>query len=178
MQSFFPRTTHAALIALLLATAALLPAQDREDKKSNIKFSPASLCGNYGAIATYGPNVARALGFEVMDGHGKITAGSAVVNQPGPNNTRSLSTIGISGTYTINSEGMGAMNLVIALPDGSTANVTEDFVITRSKIVDGVAIATEIQDAQEVPSAVIDDSSLVIHSYTLRGAPKSCNADR
>ena len=38
-------------------------------------------------------------------------------------------------------------------------------------MVDGVQIATEIQDAQEVPSAVIDESSLVVHAYTLRGTP-------
>ena len=70
---------------------------------------------------------------------------------------------------------MGSMNLTIALPGGATANVTEDFVITKSKSVDGVAIATEIQDAQEVPSAVIDDSSLVFHAYTLRGTPRACS---
>jgi len=73
---------------------------------------------------------------------------------------------------------MGTMNLIIALPGGATANVTEDFVVTRSKVVDGVAIATEIQDAQEVPSAVIGESSLVIHSYTLRGTPRTCSAER
>jgi hypothetical protein len=157
---------------------AQLAAQQHENKNSPVRFSTASLCGNYGAIATYGANVARALGFEAMDGRGNITAGSAIVNQPGPNNTRTLATIGISGTYTINAEGMGSMILTIALPDGTTASVTEDFVVTRSKIVDGVAIATEIQDAQEVPSAVIDDSSLVIHSYTLRGTPRACSAER
>ena len=178
MQFFFSRMKQGVLIVLLATFVTTVPAQEREDKKANVKFTTASLCGDYGAIATYGPNVARALGFEVMDGHGKITAGSAVVNQPGPNDTRSLSTIGISGTYTINAEGMGTMNLTIALPNGSSANVTEDFVVTRSKIVDGVAIATEVQDAQEVPSAVIDDSSLVIHSYTLRGTPRTCNVER
>ncbi len=45
-------------------------------------------------------------------------------------------------------------------------------------MVDGVQIATEIQDAQEVPSAVIDESSLVVHAYTLRGTPRSCSAGR
>src|SRR6516164_3118089 len=132
MQFFFSRMKQGVLIVLLATFVTTVPAQEREDKKANVKFTTASLCGDYGAIATYGPNVARALGFEVMDGHGKITAGSALVNQPGPNDTRSLSTIGISGTYTINAEGMGTMNLTIALPNGSSANVTEDFVVTRS----------------------------------------------
>jgi hypothetical protein len=180
MRSLFSKAHKAAFITLMLATtSAVLPAQQRDEKHSAVGFTRASLCGNYGAIATYGANVARALGFEVMDGHGKISDGSAIVNQPGPSDfTRSLSTIGISGTYTINAQGVGTMNLTIALPGGSTANVTEDFVVTRSKIVEGVAIATEIEDAQEVPSAVIDESSLVTHRYTLRGTPKPCNADR
>ena len=179
MRFLYPKTFQAALTALALATLPMiLPAQQHEDRRV-VGFTAASLCGNYGAVATYGPNIARALGFEVMDGHGKITAGAAIVNQPGPNDTtRSLATIGISGTYTINAEGMGTMELTIALPGGSTANVTEDFVVTRSKIVDGVAIATEIEDAQEVPSAVIDEASLVIHTYTLRGTPKPCNTER
>jgi hypothetical protein len=158
------------------ALPAVLPAQQEQDNsRSQVRYSTASLCGNYGVVATYGANVARALAFEAMDGHGKIT-GSAIVNQPGPNNTRSITSIGISGNYTINGDGIGTMDLVIALPGGATANVTEDFVVTRSKVVFGIAIATEIQDAQEVPSAVIDDSSLVVHAYTLRGTPRTCSA--
>lgn len=177
MKLSFPNTFQSALVALLFAISPMfLSAQEHDESNAPVRFSAASLCGNYGAIAVYGANVARALGFEVMDGHGKITGGAALVNQPGPNNTRALVNIGISGTYTINAEGAGTMNLNIALPGGATANVTEDFVITKSKVLDGVAIATEIQDAQEVPSAVIDDSSLVIHTYTLRGTPHACAA--
>jgi hypothetical protein len=176
MKRGFPTIDKFALMALLFGMLPVsLSAQDHEESKAPVRYSTASLCGNYGAVATYGANVARALGFEAMDGHGKIS-GAAFVNQPGPNDTRTIANIGISGTYTINAEGMGTMSLIIALPGGSTANVTEDFVITRSKVVDGVAIATEIQDAQEVPSAVIDDSSLVIHAYTLRGDPRTCSA--
>lgn len=175
MQFSFRNAQWTVLIALALAVVPMSVSaqQERENNNAPVRFSTASLCGNYGAIATYGANVARALGFEVMDGHGNIT-GAAIVNQPGSNTTRSVTSIGISGTYTINAQGMGTMNLTIALPGGGTANVAEDFVVTRSKVVDGVVIATEIQDAQEVPSAVIDDSSLVIHSYTLRGTPKAC----
>ena len=169
------RRRSLSIVLILAALPMLVAAQDRDDSSVQARFSTASLCGNYGAIATYGANVARALGFEIMDGHGKIT-GAAIVNQPGPSNTRTVTSIGISGTYTINPEGIGTMNLTIALPGGATANVAEDFVVTRSKKVDGVDIATEIQDAQEVPSAVIDDSSLVIHAYTLRGAPRPCGS--
>ena len=142
------------------------------------QFSLATVCGDYGAVATYGPNIARALGFEVMDGHGNIR-GAATANQPGPNDsTRSISQIGISGTYTVDAEGRGTMNLVIALPGGGSANVVEDFVITKTKVMNGVLIATEIEDMQQVPSAVIDDSSLVFHTYTLRRVLKSCVSGR
>lgn len=142
-------------------------------ENSHSKYNLASACGDYAAIATYGANVARALGTVNFDGRGKL-AGTAIVNQPGPNNTRTLTSIGIAGTYTMNSDGTGVMVLTITLPGGSTASVTEDFVISRAKVVDGVAIATEILDAQEQPSAVIDNSGLVIHTYTLRTAPKMC----
>ena len=177
MKHAFLRSYQSVLAVFFIAALSLSAAaqQDRDESAAQGRYSTASLCGNYGAIATYGANVARALGFEAMDGHGKIT-GAALVNQPGSNNTRTLVNIGITGTYMINAEGMGTMSLTIALPGGSTAIVTEDFVITKSKMVDGIAIATEIQDAQEVPSAVIDDSSLVIHTYTLRGTPRACSA--
>ena len=160
------------------AACGVALAQEASDSvQTGAKYSVASLCGDYGAIATYGANIARALGWETMNGRGKLT-GHAIVNQPGPNDTRTIVSIGISGTYTVNADGTGKEVLSIALPGGGTSSVTEDFVITRSKVVDGVPIATEIQDAQEQPSAVIEDTSLVIHSYTLRGAAASCGRGR
>ena len=162
---------------LLVLFCAASPAQEHGNV-SREQFSVGTVCGDYGAVATYGANIARALGFEVMDGRGNIR-GAATANQPGPNDTtRSISQIGISGTYTVDADGRGTMSLVIALPGGATANVTEDFVITKTKLINGVLIATEIEDMQQVPSAVIDDSSLVIHRYTLRRALKSCVSGR
>jgi hypothetical protein len=164
----------------VLATLAAMPCRafaqgDHGWQQSRARYSQASICGDYAAIATYGANIARALGTESFDGKGKL-AGSAIANQPGPNSTRTLTNIGLDGTYSVNRDGTGKMALIITLPGGATANVTEDFVITKIKVIDGVAIATEIEDAQEVPSAVIDDTSLVTHSYTLRSAPKSCTS--
>lgn len=167
--------TFAAALSCLLSSTA--PAQEHGNAGRD-QFSLATICGDYGAVATYGPNIARALGFEVMDGHGNIR-GAATANQPGPNDTtRNISQIGISGTYTVDAGGRGVMNLLIALPGGGSANVVEDFVITKTKMVNGVLIATEIEDMQRVPSAVIDDSSLVVHRYTLRRDLKSCVAGR
>jgi hypothetical protein len=160
------------LLAALFGLSQSALAQDAAGSKVN--YTLATICGNYGATATYGANIARALGYEIMDGQGKITGGAAFVNQPGPDSTRTITNIGIAGTYTVNPDGSGKMVLTITLPGGSTAGVTEDFVITRVKVIDGVAIASEIQDAQEQPSAVIEDTSLVYHTYTLRSIPKSC----
>jgi hypothetical protein len=178
MHSFSPLQSAAFLLASFAAIPSIASAQQEHGAPSHGKYTLASVCGDYAAVATYGANVARALGHEEMDGRGKLT-GSAIVNQPGPNDTtRSITSIGLDGTYTVNPDGSGSMLLTITLPGGATASVTEDFIITKSQMVDGIQIATEIQDAQEVPSAVIDESSLVVHAYTLRGTPRSCSPGR
>jgi hypothetical protein len=169
-----------SVFVLLASTAAgpvLAQGQRENDKPSQEKYTLASICGDYGIVANYGANVARALGSQTVDGRGKFT-GSAIVNQPGPNDTRTIVPIGIMGTYTVNPDGTGQMIVTVTLPGGGTATVTEDFVITKSKVKDGILIATEIEDAQEVPSAVIDESSLVVHSYTLRSTPNPCTAEK
>ena len=171
------RSIRKSSAILLLAIGSIsthpINAQFQDPAHQQNKYTLASFCGDYGIVATYGANVARALGSQKVDGRGAFS-GAALVNQPGPNNTRTITNIGISGTYTMNSDGTGIMTVLVTLPGGGTATVKEDFVITKSKVVDGVAIATEVQDAQQVPSAVIDNTSLIYHTYTLRGAPKPC----
>jgi hypothetical protein len=130
-------------------------------------YTLASLRGDYGVTATYGANIARALGTQIFDGHGNLK-GSAIVNQPGANGTRIIVSISFTGTYTINSDGTGTMSLTIMLPNDKTANATEDFVVTRGKIRDRTPIATEIVDAQEQPSTVIPGGVFVTHTYTRR----------
>ncbi len=53
-------------------------------------------------------------------------------------------------------------------PPVGTKRCTEDFVITKAAVKDGVPIATEIVDVQEQPSAVIPGGVFVTHTYTLR----------
>ncbi|MGC1919532.1 MAG: hypothetical protein WA682_06560 [Acidobacteriaceae bacterium] len=158
----------AAALVAIGSLASLSNVALAEDE--NAKYTLASLCGDYGAVVTYGANVAAGFGHEKYDGHGNAT-GAALANQPGPGGTRTITSFGISGTYIVNKDGSGLRYLTIALPGGGTAHVTEDFVITRSEVVGGIAIATEIADAQREPSAVIDDQSLVRHTLTLRGKP-------
>jgi ATP-dependent exoDNAse (exonuclease V) alpha subunit len=81
----------------VLASLAAMPCHafaqgDHGWQQSRAKYSQASICGDYAAIATYGANIARALGTESFDGKGNLT-GSAIANQPGPNSTRSLTDI-------------------------------------------------------------------------------------
>jgi hypothetical protein len=160
---------------ILCASHAASAQQDHDSARSSGRYTLADLCGDYAVVGTYGANVARALGTLSIDGHGRFT-GSAITNQPGPNGTRAITAYGLAGTYTVNSDGTGNMLVTVTLPSGATPTVTEDFVITRVNVIDGVTIASEIEDAQEVPSAVIDDSSLVVHVYTLRSVPKSCTS--
>ena len=161
------RWAAAFAIALLASISSVAGAE-----AGNPKYTLASLCGDYGAVVTYGANIAAGFGHEQYDGRGNAT-GSALANQPGPDGARTIAKFGITGTYTVNKDGSGVRNLTIALPGGGTSNVTEDFVITKAKVIDGIAIATEIADAQREPSAVIDDQSLVRHTLTLRGKPQS-----
>jgi hypothetical protein len=130
-------------------------------------YTVASLRGDYGVTATYGANIARALGTQTFDGHGNLK-GSAIVNQPGVNGARVIVSITFTGTYTVNSDGTGTMSLTIMLPNNKTANATEDYVITRGKLRGGMPVATEIVDAQEQPSTVIPGGVFVTHTYTRR----------
>jgi hypothetical protein len=164
------------LFGFLGTVSQLSAAQaDHNEMDAHIKYDLGSLCGNYGIVGAYSGGIARALGTQTMDGHGKLTA-SAIINEPGPNNTRIITPLNLSGTYTVNPDGTGSMALTITLQGGTTVNVTEDFVITRNKVIDGTAIAAEIQDAQEVPSIILAEPTLAFHTYTLRSVPKSCRS--
>ena len=172
-----PKKFYFILLFAGVLAVAFQPASAQEEQKipdGHTRYTRASLCGDYGVVGGYGGGVARALGTQKMDGRGRLTA-SAIVNQPGPNDTRTITPLVLSGTYTVNPDGTGSMALTIALPSGSTVDVTEDFVITRNKMIGGSLIATEIQDAQESPSIILDEPTLAFHTYTLRSVSKSCH---
>ena len=78
-------------VAALLAIGSLASISNvalAEDE--NPQYTLASLCGDYGAVVTYGANIAAGFGHEQYDGQGNAT-GSALANQPGPNGTRTIS---------------------------------------------------------------------------------------
>ena len=61
----------------------------------NAKYSLASLCGDYGAVVTYGANIAAGLGHEKYDGQGNAK-GAALANQPGQTARGRLPTLGLA----------------------------------------------------------------------------------
>jgi hypothetical protein len=52
------------------------------------------------------------------------------------------------------------------LPNGTTQDVTEDFVVTKAEFPFGVLVSTAMTDAQEQPSVVISGNVFVTHAYT------------
>src|SRR5271170_3819693 len=70
--------------AALLVFSSVALAQDEGPQ-----YTLSSLCGDYGAVVTYGANVAAGFGHEKYDGQGNAT-GSALANQPGANGTRTM----------------------------------------------------------------------------------------
>ena len=117
----------AALMAIgsLTSLSGVALAED-----GNAEYSPASLCGDYGAVVTYGANVRR--GSDMRNLTEKETS-------PGPHwQTNRGETdaddhrFGISGTYSEQGRFRGQV-LDFALPGGGTAHVNEAFVITISK---------------------------------------------
>jgi hypothetical protein len=141
------------LLALFGTTSlAAILQTDHEREPSQVKYTLASFCGDYGIVGSYSGGIARALGTQTMDGHGNLT-GSAIINDP---------------------DGTGKMALSITVQGGTIVNVTEDFVITKTRTANGTPLASEIQDAQEVPSVILSTPTLAFHTYTLRSAPKSC----
>src|SRR5215469_5860927 len=161
------------LASLGTTSLAAIPQTDQNREPSQVRYTLASFCGDYGIVGSYSGDIARALGTQTVDGSGNLT-GSAIINQPAPNNTRSITSISFFGTYTVNPDGTGKMALTITLQGGATVNVIEDFAITKTKTVNSALLASEIQDAQEVPSVILSMPVFAFHTYTLRSAPKSC----
>lgn len=131
-------------------------------------YSVASLKGDYAVINHYGANLALGIGDEHFDGTGKAT-GSLLLNRPTATGSRELVALTSTGTYTVNNDGTGILYLAVTLPDGTVKTATEDFVITRSELIDGVLVATEIVDEQREPSLVLGNGVFVTQDFTRRG---------
>jgi predicted small secreted protein len=133
-------------------------------------YTQASLQGSYAIIGNYGANVATALGIRYLDGNGNLT-GTAIVNEPTAGSTtgaRTLVTATQAGTYTVNCDGTGQFNRLVTTNTGVAATQVDDFVVTGAIVQNGNLLATNIVDAQEVPSAIVAGGIFLNRTYTLR----------
>jgi len=134
-------------------------------------YTLASIRGSYSAVGTYGANVALAFGVRSWDGNGNFT-GTFVLNEPTAGSTTGARTIvtGVqSGTYTVNCNGTGQILRTVVASTGVTATQVDDFVITaaiRSTQAGQPLLATTIQDATEVPSAIVAGGIFVTRVHT------------
>jgi hypothetical protein len=134
-------------------------------------YTLASLRGSYSVIGTYGANVGMAIGTRTYDGNGNL-AGTAVVNEPTAGSTTGARTLVVAtqaGTYTVNCNGTGQFLRTVTTNTGVTATQVDDFVITaatRSTQAGQPLLATTIQDAQEVPSAIVAGGIFLTRVHT------------
>jgi len=159
--------------ALCILTGLL--AVSTANAQSQPCYTLASLQGSYAAIGNYGANVAIALATRNYDGNGNLT-GAYIVNEPtagSATGARTLTTGLQAGTYTVNCNGTGKIYRIVTLADGSKANQVDDFVITKSAMVQNyqlpfptALVAMTIIDAQEVPSAIVSGGIFLTRTLT------------
>jgi hypothetical protein len=134
-------------------------------------YTLASIRGSYSVVGTYGANVALALGARTWDGNGNFT-GTFILNEPTVGSTTGARTIVTGtqvGTYTVNCNGTGQIVRTVTASTGLVATQIDDFVITaatRSSQAGQPLLATAIQDATEVPSAIVAGGIFVIRVHT------------
>ena len=166
MKTSLLRSCHA--IALIAVSAIGISAAHADRAPC---YTVASLNGTYGVVATYGANVALALAVRKFDGKGTLT-GTFTLNAPdttSPTGARKIITGTQVGTYTVNCDGTGVITRTLTSSTGVVTTQLDDFVITQAKLLDeGHLLATGIEDATRVPSALVPGGLFVFRSYTRR----------
>jgi len=134
-------------------------------------YTLASIKGTYAAIATYGANVALALAIRHFDGEGNLT-GTFTLNAPvvgSPTGARTIITGTQVGTYVVNCDGTGTITRTLTSSTGVVTTQIDDFLITKAiERDDGKLLATALEDATRVPSALVPGGLFVFRSYTRR----------
>lgn len=162
------RMTFPIAVAAILAWGSASALNAQTGPGTAHTYGVESLNGDYAVINHYGANLALGIGAEHFDGTGKAT-GSLLLNRPTVTGSRELVALVSTGTYMVNDDGTGILYLSVTLPNGIVKTATEDFVITRSKLIGGVLVATEIVDEQREPSLVLGNGVFVTQEFTRRG---------
>jgi hypothetical protein len=156
-------------LALLMGTLGLGVSVAQADETHC--YTEASLHGTYGVVATYSANVALALAVRKFDGKGNLT-GTFTLNAPDTASTtgaRQIITGTQVGTYTVNCDGTGVITRTLTSSTGVVTTQIDDFVITQARVLDnGQLLATGLEDATRVPSALVPGGLFVFRSYTRR----------
>ena len=131
-------------------------------------YTVASLQGPFAINATYGANVAMALGSRNYDGNGNLT-GTYVLNEPTAGSATGARTL-VSGTqvgtYTVNCNGTGQFSRTLTQTNGTVTTSIDDFIITGAILQGGQLVATAIFDAQEAPSSIVPGGVFVFRTHT------------
>lgn len=126
------KRTLAATIVLVAAVAGGSSAWTSRAQPRRAPFANDSLVGAYALVGVGGANEAASVGITRFDGAGALER-TLVLNEAGPAGERVVLTIPATGSYRVNEDGTGWAVAVNRLPDGSTAEFTFDFVITRAE---------------------------------------------
>ena len=89
----------------------------------------AGLSGTYGFQTSASPTPGSISGVLTFDGAGNVTESATIVGAPGNTLTLPVTTGTFTGTYTINSDGSGVMNLTNNTTTGQAVNISIGFVI-------------------------------------------------
>lgn len=143
-------------------------------------YTAASFQGEWALKATYGANVALALGRRHVAADGTFT-GTFVLNAPTPGSTtgqRTISTGTQVGFFTVNCDGTGTETRTLTSSTGVVTTQVDDFVITKSVLMRGQLIAIAYSDAVRVPSALVPGGIFVDRVASRLADPEAENADR
>ena len=113
-------------------------------------FSTASIRGTYAVTGTVGANAGAVVGSCTMDGAGGFEC-AFTANLPGENGGRQVFPVTSSGSYTVNADGTGTVHEIELLPDGSTNEVNQDYVITDAIRLGSFSLATELRGVFREP---------------------------
>ena len=153
----FSNTKQLFVPAIALLFTGFLSVSAANAQGTQRCYTVASLHGHYGVVATYGANVAIALGTRSYDGNGGVT-GTFILNGPTTGSTTGARTIVTGtqvGTYTVNCDGTGKITRTLTASNGIITMQVDDFKITGAFVQSGVLLANSFTDAQETPAALI-----------------------
>jgi hypothetical protein len=157
----------AATRSVLLAAlgAALVPLVVAAPAAAADRFRDSSLFGTYAAVGAGDGHVSSSVGTVTYDGAGNLTR-LITVNAPGPDGTRRRLVFDSVGVYEVRPDGTGFMTIHNEISNGTSNDVTIDFVIqdSRPNGKGGQRLATKLFGVQREPGTTV---SLVTTTETL-----------